>query len=258
MRDLDRAARRALDLDAAVDDVEIFGRGLELIGRDLEQLPSRFARSLQDRASDAVNHLASTGCRTERCARCVSNLDANLLRFDTKSLRGDHGQPCPGAADIGRPDENGQGAVRLDSAACRRRCASAAPGAQRDPNRFAVGGRRRVQRVAPGFLEHFDCSDARPLVSVRRWIALTRNIAQAQLDGIDVQPRRELVHRRLEGEARLRRARGPIRVDRGLVGRHLVATNVEVREAVCAAEEVGGQSGVPARGRAVVVVEART
>ena len=80
------------------------------------------------------------------------------------------------------------------------------------------------------------------------------DVAQPQLDGVDLQPDGQLVDRRLEGEIGLRRAGRAVRVGGRLVGRHLEAADVEAWNAIGPAQEVCGQPRVPARRRAVVVV----
>ena len=94
-------------------------------------------------------------------------------------------------------------------------------------------------------------------MSVDSRTALARNVAQAEIDGIQVQLRGQLVHGRLEGEERLGGAGGAVSVDGRLVGGHLIALDVEVGDAVGPGKEVARQARVPTRGRAVVVVVAR-
>jgi hypothetical protein len=80
---------------------------------------------------------------------------------------------------------------------------------------------------------------------------------QAELDRIHPELERQLIHRRLQREVGLRAARRAVGVDWRLVGRNLVADQVEVGDAICAAQEHSGKASMPAAGGPVVVVVAR-
>src|SRR5207302_9363007 len=94
----------------------------------------------------------------------------------------------------------------------------------------------------------------RVTLSVR--IAFFRCVAQTQLDGVDAELDRKLVHRRLQREIALWGARRPVCVDLILVGRYLLPGQLEVGNPIRAAEEGTRDAGVPAAGGAVVVVVA--
>src|SRR5712692_11634017 len=111
--------------------------------------------------------------------------------------------------------------------------------------------------MAPRFLEALDEPDPRPLSALAVDVALAHRVAQAQLDWVDVQLLRQLVHRGFEGEISLWRSRRAVRLDRRLVGRHLVAGDVHRGPAIGAGEERARDSAVPAGARAVVVAERR-
>src|SRR5438477_3475861 len=253
--DLDRTAWRALDRDLAVDDVEVLRRRLELLGRDLEQLAPGLLGRLVHGAADAVGDLAATRRGTEGRADRVPDLDTDAIRRDAERLGGDHGQAGGRPADVRRSDRDRHRSVHLDAASRGRRRAGAAPGAKRHPHRLALGQRRRVDGMAAGLLEDLDRRNARPRLAVRREVALAGHVAKAQLDGIHAELCGQLVHCGLQGEVRLRRAGGAVRVDRGLVRRDLQSAQVEVRDPVGAAEEARRQARVPSRAGSVVVVK---
>src|SRR5438445_751644 len=213
--------RRALHSDAAVDDVEVLGRCLELFGRDLEQLAACFLGGFVDRAADAVGDLAAARGGAEWSIRRVRGLDTNLVRRDPESLGGDQRETRCGAADVGRTYRDRDGSVWFDAATGGRRRPRAAPRTKRHADCLVVANWSCVKGMRLHCLEHLHRPDPRPLIAVRGRVPFTRDVKETQLDGVDVQREGQLVHRRLEGEESLRRARGPVRVDRRLVGRDL-------------------------------------
>src|SRR6266851_9813231 len=111
--------------------------------------------------------------------------------------------------------------------------------------------------MASRFLEALDERDARPLRALPVDVALASRVAEAQLDRVDVQLLRQLVHRRFEREISLWRSWCAVRLDGRLVGRHLVAGDVHRGPAIRAGEERARDAAVPAGARAVVVAERR-
>ncbi len=99
--DFDIAVGHALDGDPPVDDLEVFGRRFQLLGRDLQQLPPRLQGGFPDRTPDAVCDLAAGRHRALRCEGGVANDDANLLGRDSKRVGGDQCETGRGATDVG-------------------------------------------------------------------------------------------------------------------------------------------------------------
>ena len=95
-----------------------------------------------------------------------------------------------------------------------------------------VPGRMLLQR-----LQALLQADPRPGAAVRPLVALDRAVAQAKLERIEIELARQLVDRGLDGERRLLRSRRPVGAGPRLVGQDLVPANLEVREAVVAAEQ---------------------
>ena len=254
--DLDRSTRRPFHRDVSADDVEVFGRSLELLGGDLEELPAGLACRFKYRAADAVGDLAAARGWAKGRGRGVAGFDPHHVRRDPERFGRDHREPGRGAADIGRAHHHRDRSVWLHPTSRRGRRAGAAPRAQGHAHGLIGAKRGRVYRVPPGLLEDLDRSDPRPALAVRSGVAFARDVGEPELDRVHLEHGRQLIHRRLEGEVGLCRTRRAVGVGRGLVGRDLEPAQVEVRDPVGAAQEARGQPRVPTRAGSVVVVEA--
>src|SRR5438105_348495 len=80
--DLDRSTRRPFHRDVSADDVEVFGRSLELLGGDLEELPAGLACRFKYRAADAVGDLAAARGWAKGRSGGVAGFDPHHVRRD--------------------------------------------------------------------------------------------------------------------------------------------------------------------------------
>ena len=166
-------------------------------------------RGSLDRAPDGVGDLAAAARPGVGRARRVGVDHAHARDVDAEGLGGDRGEAGLDAGHVGRAGDHGQAAVGVQPADRRRGLVAARPPADGDADALARAQlvAARPQRVVAHALEAGACAEHGERLTRRATIALAGDVAQPQLERVELQPAREVVDERLDGERRRRRGR---------------------------------------------------
>ena len=169
-----------------------------------------------------------------------------------KRLGGDLGEGGVGAGQVDRAEDDGQRAVGVEAADGGRRLDAARPAADGDADAAARRARPgRASCQARVVAQRFEASPSGRSAARRRRSAARRprrrSSSSRSSSGSRSSLPGQLVDRRLDGEGGLLGAGRAVGAGAGLVGQHLEAADVEVGEAVVAAEQDGARSAAASR-----------
>src|SRR5262249_23627619 len=115
-------------------------------------------------------------------------------------------------------------------------CAGKDSHSQSDPFALRQLPAPTPQRMGLDLVEHLLRAERWPRQAVDELVALRRSIAATELDGVEMEPLRELVDQRLESKGRLRGARTSIRARARAIRADAVHAHVPVGPPVDAAD----------------------
>ena len=208
-------------LHRAVDDLEVLGRDLELLGGDVEQPLARLERGQLDGAPDRVSDLAAAAHASVRRARGVGVVDPDAVGAHAERVGGDRREGGLDAGHVGGAGDDRQTPVGIESAHRGGGLVPARPPPDREADTLPIRERSAVppQRMLTHPLEALARAEHFELLSGDGRVADDHDVAQSQLQRVDPEALRQLVDQRLNRERRLGRGGSAVGPKRHTVGR---------------------------------------